>query len=48
MPSKYDILTRFIMRRIIAQKDPEANLGADKEYTDWVDLNAWINRWLNP
>lgn len=48
MPSRYDILTRFIMRRIVSQKDPEANLGADKEYTDWVDLNAWINRWLNP
>ena len=48
MPSRYDILTRFIMRRIVSQKDPEANLGEDKEYTDWGDLNAWINSWLNP
>lgn len=48
MPSKYDILTRFIMRRIVSQKDPDADLGKDKEYTDWVELNAWINSWLNP
>lgn len=48
MPSKYDILTGFIMRRILAKKDPDANPSVDKEYTDWVELNAWINGWLNP
>jgi len=45
-PSKYDILTGFIMRRIISAKDPEAKPGADKEYTDWVELDAWITGWL--
>ena len=48
MPSKYDILTGFIMRRIIAKKDPDADPSEDKEYTNWVELNAWINGWLNP
>lgn len=47
MPSKYDVLTGFIMRRIIAKKDPDANPSLDKEYTNWVELNAWINGWLN-
>ena len=41
-PSKYDILTRFIMRKIIAAKDPKAKPGVDKEYTDWADLDAWV------
>ena len=48
MPSKYDILTKFIMRRIVSAKDPDASPGEDKEYTDWTDLNASINSWLNP
>ena len=48
MPSKYDILTGFLMRRILAKRDLTADLSADKEYTDWIDLNAWINSWLNP
>lgn len=48
VPSRYDILTRFIMRRIISAKDPDAKPGEDKEYTDWADLNAWVTSWLNP
>ncbi len=47
-PSQYDILTGFIMRRIIAKKDPDADPNEDKEYTDWHDLNAWVKGWLNP
>lgn len=47
VPSKYDILTRYIMRRIVSAKDPEANPKEDKEYTDWSDLAAWANGWLN-
>ena len=47
-PSKYDILTGFLMRRILAKKDLTADPAEDKEYTDWIDLNAWINDWLNP
>lgn len=48
VPSKYDILTGFIMRRIISEKDPDADLRADRDYTDWDDLNAWTDSWLNP
>jgi len=42
MPSNYDMFRRFIMRRIIAAKDPEADLDADKEYTDWKALDTLI------
>ena len=42
-PSQYDILTRFIMRRIVAAKDPDADLGVDKDYTDWSALEAWVD-----
>ncbi len=48
LPSKYDILTGFIMRRILTKRDPDVNPSEDHEYTDWVELNAWINGWLNP
>lgn len=45
-PSRYDIVRRFIMRRIIVAKDPDADLAADKEYTDWPALNATVDQWL--
>lgn len=45
-PSEYDIFRRFIMRRIIASKDPEADLDADLEYTDWDTLMRNIDDWL--
>jgi menaquinone-dependent protoporphyrinogen oxidase len=45
-PSQYDLLNRFVMRRIIAEKDPEADPGADKEYTDWEALGATLDAWL--
>ncbi|MBO6883896.1 MAG: protoporphyrinogen oxidase [Marivita sp.] len=45
-PSKYDVFRRFVMRRIIAAKDPEADLDWDKEYTDWDDLNAQMDTWI--
>jgi menaquinone-dependent protoporphyrinogen oxidase len=45
-PSRYDILRRFVMRRIIAAKDPDADPDADKEYTDWPVLNATLDQWL--
>ncbi len=47
-PAKYDILTKFLMRRILAKKDPDADPNRDHEYTNWSDLNAWLNGWLNP
>ena len=46
VPSKYDIFRRFVMRRIIAAKDPDANLDQDKEYTDWLALHEFIDTWL--
>ncbi len=45
-PTDYDILTRFIMRRIIVKKDPDAALDQDKEYTDWAALKGTIETWL--
>lgn len=45
-PSRYDIFTRLIMKRIISAKDPDADTGKDKEYTDWEDLGAWLDSWL--
>ena len=44
-PSKYDVFTRFVMRRIIAEKDPDANVDADCEYTDWARLDAAVDAW---
>jgi len=45
-PSRYDVFTRFTMRRIIAAKDPEADLSQDKEYTDWAALDEAVTAWL--
>ena len=46
LPSQYDVFRRFIMRRIITSKDPDANVGADTEYTDWEALGSLIDEWL--
>lgn len=45
-PSKYDVFRRFVMRRVIAAKDPEADLDRGKEYTDWDDLDAQVDAWI--
>ncbi|CUH64165.1 Protoporphyrinogen IX dehydrogenase [menaquinone] [Thalassovita gelatinovora] len=45
-PSQYDVFRRYIMRRILAAKDPGADLDADKEYTDWPALAALVDDWL--
>ncbi|WP_395339396.1 flavodoxin domain-containing protein [Ningiella sp. W23] len=45
-PSQYDIFTRFIMRRIIAKREPERNLDEDHEYTDWDKLRETVDAWL--
>ncbi|MCR9151335.1 MAG: protoporphyrinogen oxidase [Rhodobacteraceae bacterium] len=47
MPSKYDIFRRFVMRRILAAKDPQADPGMDREYTDWPALDALVDAWLD-
>ncbi|GHE96322.1 hypothetical protein GCM10016455_15840 [Aliiroseovarius zhejiangensis] len=45
-PSKYDMFQRFVMRRVIAQKDPDKDLSFDHEYTDWAALGAEVDSWL--
>ncbi|QPZ92639.1 flavodoxin domain-containing protein [Thioclava electrotropha] len=47
LPSKYDVFRRFVMRRIVAKKDPDADLDADIEYTDWEALDALIDGWIS-
>lgn len=44
-PAQYDVFRRFIMRRIIAAKDPEADPGHAIEYTDWDALDAKMDAW---
>ena len=46
-PSEYDFFKRFIMRKIISAKDPEADLDHDKEYTDWDEVKAAVEHWIN-
>lgn len=45
-PEAYDVVRRFVMRRIIAQKDPEADLDHAVEYTDWYTLDQAVEDWL--
>ena len=45
-PSRYDLVRRFVMRRIVAAKDPGADLDAEIEYTDWAALDAGLDHWL--
>jgi len=45
-PSQYDIFRRFVMRRIVAARDPGADPDADREYTDWPALDRLIDDWL--
>ncbi len=47
LPSEYDIFRRFVMRRILALKNPEADLDADMEYTDWSSLFRMADDWLD-
>lgn len=46
MPSEYGVLSRFVMRRIIAKKNPDADLDADHDYTDWGALRRELDSWL--
>lgn len=45
-PAKYDVFRRFVMRRIVAKRDPAADPDQDREYTDWQALDAAIDDWL--
>lgn len=44
-PSQYDIFRRFVMRRIMALKEPEADLSRDLVYTDWAALELLLADW---
>lgn len=46
LPSKYDVLTRFIMIRILTKRSPQTELDVDKEFTDWKALDDWLADWL--
>lgn len=46
LPSQYDVLTRFIMTRILTKHSPNTNLDEDKEFTDWTALQDWTRHWL--
>lgn len=45
-PSKLDPVRRFIMRRIIAARDPAADLSLDHIYTDWDALDRDVAAFL--
>ena len=45
-PSRYDVLRRLAMRRIIVARDPGADPRADREYTDWPALDAALDGWI--
>jgi menaquinone-dependent protoporphyrinogen oxidase len=45
-PSRYDLVRRLIMKRIVAKKDPGIDTSADKDYTDWAALDAGVADWL--
>ncbi|WP_425039396.1 flavodoxin domain-containing protein [Primorskyibacter sp. S187A] len=45
MPSSYDVFTRFIMRRILAERDAGQNPDHDHIYTDWQDLKNEVTVW---
>lgn len=47
-PEEYDLFRRFIMHRIVAGKDPDAELDGGKEYTDWYALDRLVDGWLAP
>ena len=47
MPSRYDVFRRFVMRRIVAAKDPTVDVTSDHEFTDWDALSALVADWLS-
>lgn len=42
---QYDFLKAWAMRWMERRRDPGARPGADREYTDWVALDRFIDRW---
>ncbi|GAA3868372.1 flavodoxin domain-containing protein [Celeribacter arenosi] len=44
-PSTYSVFRRYVMRRIVAQRDPSADPNLDVEYTDWAALKRVLDDW---
>lgn len=42
--SRYGRVKSWVMKRIIAGRDPEAEPGQDREYTDWEAVDAFADR----
>jgi len=43
--TEYNVLERFFMRRIAAEKDPDIDTHGDTEYTDWAQLAETLDAW---
>jgi len=44
--TKYDFLKRFMMRILAENRGDEVDVSRDWEYTDWGELNIFIDRFL--
>ena len=42
--SKYNFLTRWVIRRIVAKAGGDTDTSKDYEYTDWADLRAFAHQ----
>ncbi len=45
--TKYDYFKRYIMRRIAEKEGGEIDTSQDHEYTDWDDLAAFVDSYLD-
>ena len=43
--TEYDFFRYWAMRWIEARRDPQADAGADREYTDWAALESALEDW---
>ena len=39
--SRYNVLSKFVMKRIVKHYDPNADTSKDHEYTDWRNVTAF-------
>jgi menaquinone-dependent protoporphyrinogen oxidase len=40
--TRYNFVTRWVMKRIVRKAGGDTDTGRDYEYTDWVDLQAFV------
>jgi menaquinone-dependent protoporphyrinogen oxidase len=45
LPSVYDVVRAWGMRRMLAERDPGADPGVDRVYTDWPKLAEIVTDW---